>query len=64
MIMMINRLYVRAPVLTGCAVAVSAYFMRHYHRRQEARRHTVNVHTWEGEGGKPSSYAARPAHAG
>lgn len=59
--MMVNRLYVVALALTGFAVAASAYVIRHRSRRQEAQQHKDDLRTWEGEGGKPASSAARRA---
>jgi hypothetical protein len=38
-IMMVNKLYILALALTGCAVAASAYVIGHYARRQDAQQH-------------------------
>lgn len=62
-ITMANKLYILALALTGCAAAASAYAIRHYSRRQEAQQHKDDLHTWEGEGGKPPSSAERAAEA-
>ncbi len=61
---MANKLYLLGLALTGCAVAASAYFIRHKSRHEQAQQHKDDLHTWEGEGGKPASSAARPAHSG
>jgi len=37
--MMVNKLYILALALTGCAVAASAYVIGHYARRQDAQQH-------------------------
>jgi hypothetical protein len=59
-----NKLSVLALALTGCAVAAAAYVVRHRARRQEAQQHKDDLHTWEGEGGKPALSAAHPVHTG
>ena len=51
---MVNKLYILALALTGCGAAASAYAVRHYSRRQQAQQHEDDLHTWEGEGGKPA----------
>ncbi len=61
--MLINRLYVLAAALTGCAVAASAYVFCDRARRQKAQRLSDALSTWEGEGGKPASPDARPVQA-
>ena len=60
---MANKIPMLALALTGCAVAASAYGMRHYSRRQEAQRHKDDLRTWEGEGGKRMSSKVRPVQA-
>jgi hypothetical protein len=62
-IIMVNKFYILALALTGCAVTASAYAIRHYSRRHEVQQHKNDLHTWEGEGGKPLSSAGRPARA-
>lgn len=49
---MINKFYFLALALTGCAVAASAYAIRHFSRRQEAQQDKDDLNTWEGEGGQ------------
>ena len=60
-VMMGNKLYVLALALTGCAVAASAFFVRHLSRRQDAQQNKDDLRTWEGEGGKPAPAAAHAA---
>lgn len=60
---MVNKLYIVALALTGCAVAASAIVIRHYSRRQKARQYKDDLSTWEGEGGKPASTSVLPAQA-
>ena len=42
---MVNKLYILALALTGCAVAASAYLIRHYSSRQAAQQHQDDLHT-------------------
>jgi hypothetical protein len=50
-IIMMNRFYVFATALTGCAVAAAAYGMRRHRQRQAALQQKDDLRTWEGEGG-------------
>ena len=58
-----NKLYVLAAALTGCAVAVSAVFIRQRSRREALLQHKEDLRTWDGEGGKPAPNDARPVPA-
>ena len=55
-----TKSYLMTLALTGCAVAASAYVMRHFSRREDAQEHKHELSSWEGEGGKPAAAAARP----
>ena len=59
-IMMVNKLYVLTPALTGCPAAVSAYVIRHRFRRQKTQQQRDDLRAWEGEGGKSASSAVSP----
>ena len=62
--MMVNKIYVLAVALAGCAVAASASVFGSRSRRAEAQKKKEDLATWEGEGGKPAAPAARPAQPG
>ena len=60
---MINKLLIPALIL-GSVAAASAYAIRLRSRHYEAQQHKEDLQTWEGEGGKPASSAARSFRAG
>jgi len=58
---MFNKLLIPALVLAGSVAA--AYAIRRRSRDSEALQHKEDLQTWEGEGGKPASSAARSSRA-
>jgi hypothetical protein len=60
---MVSKRSVLALVLTGCAVAASAFVVRRHSRQRRAQQHKDDLRNWEGEGGKPASPALHPAPA-
>ena len=61
--MKFNTRYMAALVLTGCAVALSAYVSRRRNLRVIAREHQNALEVWENEGGMVLSSTAQPAEA-
>lgn len=58
-----DKRYLAALALTGCAVALSAYFSRQCNRREKARELQNALEVWENEGGIVLASTAQPAEA-
>ena len=61
---MVYKRHIPVLALSTGAIAASANVIHRNARRREAQLHKEDLQTWEGEGGKPASPAARPARAG
>jgi hypothetical protein len=57
---MLNKLFVLALALTGCAFAASAYVIKRQSRREDARFLQDELARWENEGGRVVPATARP----
>ena len=57
---MLNKLFLLALALTGCAFAASAYVIRRQSRREDARFLEDELARWENEGGRVAPAIARP----
>jgi hypothetical protein len=58
---MLNKFFLLALTLTGCAFATSAYVIRRQSRREDARFLEDELARWENEGGRVLPATARPS---
>jgi hypothetical protein len=57
---MLNKFFLLALTLTGCAFATSAYVIRRQSRREDAQLLENDLDRWENEGGRVVPATARP----